>query len=217
MNMKKIQLLSMFLVLVLLTACGKQPVDNSQDALTSPQESTISTQGTDETVLPSNAVSIGVGERDDSYETTPESNNETAQDEEPKKGLFETIVETVAGWFGGGNSADSEQNATNSLTPSETIKPTESATQDNTQQTDSTEKETDSTEPSGDIDQETTEENKSGLTYEQWLGMSEDEQEVYTDSFATLKDFVNWFNAAKAEYDDKKEVEEMDGTIDLTP
>ena len=53
------------------------------------------------------------------------------------------------------------------------------------------------------------------LTYEQYEALSADEQEAYCDTFPSLKEFIKWFNAAKAAYEGEKEVEEMDGTIHI--
>lgn len=58
--------------------------------------------------------------------------------------------------------------------------------------------------------------NKEQLTYEQYLALSKDEQVAFVQSFETTDAYFEWYNAAKAEYD-QKEVGELDGPIDFSP
>ena len=53
------------------------------------------------------------------------------------------------------------------------------------------------------------------LTYAEYIALSSAEQRAYYDSFATIEDFVAWFDAAKAEYNDDSDAIEITGPIDL--
>jgi hypothetical protein len=67
----------------------------------------------------------------------------------------------------------------------------------------------------GDTDQPTPEE-ELAAQYEWYESLSPDEQVSYFWTFETMADFVNWFNAAKAEYDKlHPPIEGGDGEIDF--
>ena len=54
------------------------------------------------------------------------------------------------------------------------------------------------------------------VTYEQYHAMSESEQIAHFESFASVKEFFSWYNAAKAAYEETREkAEELTGDIDL--
>ena len=40
-----------------------------------------------------------------------------------------------------------------------------------------------------------------GSAYESYIAMSGEQQQAFIDQFASVAEFVNWYNAAKAEYD----------------
>ena len=58
------------------------------------------------------------------------------------------------------------------------------------------------------------------LTYDQYMAMTEQEQEDFVKSFATLSDFVDWWNAARAQQE-KEEPTQIEGNVidlgDLIP
>lgn len=51
--------------------------------------------------------------------------------------------------------------------------------------------------------------------YERYMAMSGDEQYAFFQSFASPEAFMDWMNAAQAEYEEKYPSKELDGTIDL--
>ena len=60
-----------------------------------------------------------------------------------------------------------------------------------------------------------TELNQGGeMTFEQYLCLSAEEQLAYFYTFPSHEAYINWYNAAKAEYDNK-EVIEVTGPVDL--
>lgn len=55
-----------------------------------------------------------------------------------------------------------------------------------------------------------------GCEFEAYLSMSTDEQEAYATSFASVKDFIEWYNAAQAEHAEHENViVAAGGVIDL--
>lgn len=56
----------------------------------------------------------------------------------------------------------------------------------------------------------------TSMTYEQYNALSGDVQMEFMNSFPSIPDFVNWYNAAKAEHE-KNQIEiGADGKVDLT-
>ena len=57
----------------------------------------------------------------------------------------------------------------------------------------------------------------SELTYEEYIKLSEQEQTAYFNSFENPQDFFNWFQRAKAKYDEENKGQDVgeDGNIDL--
>ena len=54
------------------------------------------------------------------------------------------------------------------------------------------------------------------MTYEKYNAMSGEEQLAFFNSFASMEDFVAWYNAAKAKYDaEHPDIEVGDGNIDI--
>lgn len=55
------------------------------------------------------------------------------------------------------------------------------------------------------------------LSYEEYIAMSGEEQQKYFESFESVEAFFEWYNAAKAKYDEENESIEIggDGSIDL--
>lgn len=62
---------------------------------------------------------------------------------------------------------------------------------------------------------ETTPEEQTAVTYSQYLAMTEDEQEAFINSFPTMRDFVDWWNAAKAAEGSGGDIITGDPSIDL--
>lgn len=58
-------------------------------------------------------------------------------------------------------------------------------------------------------------EGQTGMTYAEYNAMTGEEQEEFADSFPTLRDFINWFNKAKAEAEEDKDYITGDPNIDL--
>lgn len=57
---------------------------------------------------------------------------------------------------------------------------------------------------------------KSRLTYEEYIAMTAEEQSAYRKTFESTKAFFDWYNAAKAEYDEKNAGLDIgDGSVDL--
>ena len=55
------------------------------------------------------------------------------------------------------------------------------------------------------------------VTYEQYMDMTEEEQEAFMDTFATTKDFYEWLNDAREKYEAEQDRIEIggDGNIDI--
>ena len=52
------------------------------------------------------------------------------------------------------------------------------------------------------------------LSYEEYMALDAQQQQLYALSFASVEDYIQWFNAAKAEYGND-EVVEITGPVDL--
>lgn len=55
----------------------------------------------------------------------------------------------------------------------------------------------------------------SEITFAQYEAMTEAEQEAFVDSFESIKEFNQWWQAAQANKEDRESVEIEDGVIDL--
>lgn len=53
------------------------------------------------------------------------------------------------------------------------------------------------------------------LTYEEYIAMTPEQQQSYYLSFENYVDFFNWYNEAKAKYDEENKPPEIDGDIDI--
>ncbi len=56
------------------------------------------------------------------------------------------------------------------------------------------------------------------ITYEEYVAMSDDERTNYIKSFSSLREFVNWFNEAKAKYDEEQDrviIDDNDTSIEI--
>lgn len=76
-------------------------------------------------------------------------------------------------------------------------------------------KDTPATQPSAPDDEDKDEDKDTVLTYAQYIALAPEQQEAYVDTFDSLKAFINWYNTAKAEYDQDRDSIEIDGPIDL--
>lgn len=52
------------------------------------------------------------------------------------------------------------------------------------------------------------------LRFEEYLAMTGEEQYAYAQTFPSMMDYVNWYNAARAEYDQNEAIE-ITGPVDL--
>lgn len=60
------------------------------------------------------------------------------------------------------------------------------------------------------------EDQKPVLSYEEYIKMTSDEQTAYRKTFDSTQAFFEWYNAAKAEYDEKNAgIDIGDGSVDL--
>lgn len=53
------------------------------------------------------------------------------------------------------------------------------------------------------------------LTYEEYMALSPAEQQAYYESFPTLEDYIAWYNAAYAEYEENQDAVIATGPIDI--
>lgn len=108
--------------------------------------------------------------------------------------------------------ADKETSATEMTEPEketsaaeETTTPTEAGPPEETQNT--TPEETEATEPAPAV---------TNMTYERYCSLSGEEQMAYMQTFDSLADFFDWYNAAKEAYEKENPgIEIGDGNIDL--
>ena len=63
--------------------------------------------------------------------------------------------------------------------------------------------------------EETQPEGEQKVTFAQYVAMSEQEQEAFVASFPSLRAFMDWWNAAKAEEEAEEPIIVDDGVIDL--
>ena len=75
-------------------------------------------------------------------------------------------------------------------------------------------------------DDDSNEENNSNeetepkeLTYEEYSALTPEEKYEYLNSFATVQDFLDWYNAAKAKYDEEQNKDDIEigegGSVDI--
>ena len=86
--------------------------------------------------------------------------------------------------------------------PTEETEPSEPATEP--EEEDATENTQQPTEPEATQQPTTGTTNiptAGGTAYESYIAMSGEQQQAFIDQFASVAEFVNWYNAAKAEYD----------------
>jgi len=117
-----------------------------------------------------------------------------------------TVPTGPANGAGVGERDDSEDDAP----PPETAEPkpsTEPSTEPTTEP---------STEPStAPVDPPEENSDPANITYSQFTAMSPEEQEAFIDSFPSLRDYINWFNTAKAKEADQDKVILDGNEIDL--
>ena len=53
------------------------------------------------------------------------------------------------------------------------------------------------------------------VTYEKYISMSAEDQEAFISSFASMYDFIQWYNEAEAAYESTRDTIEYDGSGDL--
>ena len=109
--------------------------------------------------------------------------------------------------MGVGDRGDYAEETTPATEPEESVATTPVATEPVPTEPEETTPET--TEP------EETTPGESTMTYSQYLAMTEDEQEAFINSFPTLRDFVDWWNAAKAAEGSGGDIITGDPSMDL--
>ncbi|MBO5879553.1 MAG: hypothetical protein J6Q68_03270, partial [Clostridia bacterium] len=114
------------------------------------------------------------------------------------------------------NTTDGDENDTES--GDNTTDGDENGTEGGDNTTDNDENGTDGGDNTTDSDEnESVEEDDGLLTYEEYIALSGEEQQAYFQSFDTYQEFFDWFNAAKAKYDEEHKGDNVgeDGNIDI--
>lgn len=226
--MRKIWILLLIVVVLVVcfVRCGSTVYDTAQTetAVTQPQptEEAVSeaeeTQTTESQTLPDSYALIDAQEAFGETEgTKPSKTEESSSTTKGNSSSSKTTKPTQA----------SKPSTTATTAPKDTSEPTE-AEQDPSQPSSATKPEDpseptsgqpeDPSEPSEEetVDPSEPDESQSGVTYEEYMAMTGDQQQTYYTSFASADAFFAWFNEAKKEYDEQKqEVELGDKPVDL--
>ena len=130
---------------------------------------------------------------------------ETEQNRETETGPAETSEAAVT------------TEPTETVKPAETVKPTQATepggTTEPTEDNSWIEEVPKDTRPPIEIT--LPDETQPYTSYEQYMDMSGEEQEAFFDSFENEKDFFDWFNAAKAEYEKAHPPVIIDGSTNI--
>lgn len=147
---------------------------------------------------------LNVEETQDQFETTPQINDETEPVDLGASGVEIWEDEVPTNSASGGDQTDA-QGGTQGQAGSQGNQGGKDAPPDVTEPNQSQQP----TEP--ESGEKPTAPDPEETTYEDYLAMTPEEQEVFFDSFPSMEAFMDWHNAAKAEYEDNEEGIIVDG------
>ena len=212
-------LLVLILIISTLLACGNKEENSDLDASVAETTQSITqtqdTQKEEDETLSTFFVSGNVS-TDKTEKPTEKPGIQS--EEEPKKNVFETIVDTVIGWFDKEDQKPADQQPTtenNTQIGTNGSNTTQDVIQEGTRPMQDTQPEQENTQPPEPT--QDTEADGGELTYEEYLALSPAERMTYYESFGDPEAFTLWFQAAKDAYESGDAIEIGGGSIELTP